>query len=440
MCVAPAAQALGAPAGGPGAPATPDGTSPSASAASPIDVLNERARPLSDLDALAEMVGDAQVVGLGEASHSGHEFFTLKERVFRHLVTTKGFTTFALETSWGAGVRLDDYVVHGIGDPEEIMREEFQGQYVFWNTAEYLDLIRWMRAYNATAPEGGELRFVGNDLGFPGRTAFARVRDYATAHRPDLRAEIDRLYAGLEPASGVQAGAWMGAQLAKDVKVRAAEASRARAVAELLRAHGAPEAGGAAGERDYTWAVQHATAIEQSFTGYAFSDEEFPQRMRYRDQVMAANTEWWLRNGGGRTLLASNNGHVAYVSDDPEEFPKPVGAFLRERLGGRYVSVGLTFGRGSVNALPDFTAQRPQTYRVAPAPKGHNEYLLGQVRHGDFALDLRDTPEPARSWLATSRPTRSYGLYNSAHDPQTALGRSYDVLIHLRQVQAGRLR
>ncbi|MFF1295767.1 MULTISPECIES: hypothetical protein [unclassified Streptomyces] len=43
------------------------------------------------------MIGDARVVGLGEATHSSHDFFALKDRVFRHLVEEKGFRTFALE-------------------------------------------------------------------------------------------------------------------------------------------------------------------------------------------------------------------------------------------------------------------------------------------------------------------------------------------------------
>lgn len=121
-------------------------------------------------------------------------------------------------------------------------------------------------------------------------------------------------------------------------------------------------------------------------------------------------------------------------------FPEPTGAFLRAELGGDYVSVGLTFHHGTVNALPDFTAQRPQTYTVAPAPADTNEYTLDQVRHRDFAIDLRTAPPAARRWLAQARPTRSYGLYWSTDDPSTALGDSYDVVVHLHQVRAADLR
>ncbi|MEV6885979.1 erythromycin esterase family protein [Streptomyces sp. NPDC051135] len=409
------------------------------SAAESVSALNRSALPLSDLEGLGRMVGDARVVGLGEASHSAHEFFTLKQRLFRRLVATKGFTTFVLEASWSTGLRLDAYVTRGSGDPARIMREEFQGQYVFWNTQEYLDLIRWMRRYNTSHPGRPQLRFAGNDLGYAGPEAFAQVTDYLAVHRPDLAGRVSDLYAGLKPTAGTQAGAWMAGQLGKDPSARRAEADRADAALALLRDHGRPRTAGRDAERAHAWAVQNATAVTQSFTGYAFPDDQFPERMRYRDRVMADNTAWWLRHEGGRILLASNNGHVAYTSDNPKEFPEPTGAFLRARLGQDYVSIGLTFHRGTVNALPGFTAQRPRRYTVAPAPRGYNEHTLDRLRHRDFGIDLRTAPEAARAWLATARPTRSYGLYWSTDDPDTALGLSYDILVHLHEVEAGHL-
>ncbi|OEJ36367.1 hypothetical protein BGK72_38335 [Streptomyces agglomeratus] len=386
------------------------------------------------------MVGSARVVGLGEASHSAHEFFTLKQRLFRHLVATKGFTTFALEASWSTGLRLDNYVVNGVGDPAQIMREEFEGQYVFWNTDEYLDLIHWMRDYNTASPRRPKLRFVGNDLGYAGPESFKRVVDYVSAYRPDLADRMSALYAGIRPSAGTRAGTWMNQQLTKDLALRKADAKRADEALAILRAEGRPDDASRRDNEAHEWALQNATAIMQSFNGYAFPDEQFAERMRYRDKVMADNTAWWSEHMRGKTLLASNNGHVAYTSDDPEMFPVPTGAFLRERLGKRYVNIGLTFNQGTLNALPDFTAQRPETYTVVPAPRGHNEHTLDMVRFQDYAIDLRTAPAAARAWLSTARPTRSYGLYWSPENPQTGLGQSYDILVHLHQVKAAHLR
>ncbi|MFJ2913562.1 hypothetical protein ACIO8F_30040 [Streptomyces sp. NPDC087228] len=63
-----------------------------------------------DLRPFGRMVGNATVVGVGEATHSSHEFFSFKHRAFRYLVQEKGFRTFALEAPWSTGQRLNDYV------------------------------------------------------------------------------------------------------------------------------------------------------------------------------------------------------------------------------------------------------------------------------------------------------------------------------------------
>lgn len=107
------------------APADPADTAGTTGAGrSPLRALEQAAHPLrstepggstADLRALGAMIGDAQVVGLGEATHGSHEFFTMKERIFRYLVEEKGYTTFALELSWSAGLQIDDYLQTGKG-------------------------------------------------------------------------------------------------------------------------------------------------------------------------------------------------------------------------------------------------------------------------------------------------------------------------------------
>ena len=55
---------------------------------------------LDDLAFLDQMIGDARIVALGEASHGTAEFFQMKHRMLEYLVKKKGFTVFALEGNW----------------------------------------------------------------------------------------------------------------------------------------------------------------------------------------------------------------------------------------------------------------------------------------------------------------------------------------------------
>jgi erythromycin esterase len=432
----PAVAAVGAP------PAATTAGPPAASSAV-VTALERAAHPLrtvepgrdsSDLRALDRMIGDARVVGVGEATHSSHDFFALKHRVFQHLVEAEGFRTFALEAPWSTGLRLDAYVLHGTGDPRRILREEFQRDYRWWNNTDYLKLIEWMRAYNVRHP-GDPVRFLGDDIAWTGPEVYDAVTAYVARAHPGLSARIEALYRGLAPT--VATGEYIERYLNSPLAERRERAARTGRALDLLRRQGP-----GADRKAYTWAVQHATAIDRTARQYAFDFDDPAQlaaSMRYRDEAMAANVLWWQRQTGTKVLLAAHDNHVGYVPDDPAHYPKVQGAFLRDALGTGYVSVGLTFDRGSFNAGgPDGAVRR---FTLGPAGEGSNERTLDRVRYRDFLLDLRTVGPPARQWLAQARPTRSIGTAYPDDGPyDIALARTHDVLIHLHRIRAAELR
>lgn len=414
------------------APAARAQQSATGPAADPLPALSRVAEPLSDLGAFDRMVRGAQVVGIGEATHNSREFFTTKHRVFRHLVETQGFTTYALEANWSAGLRLNDYVLHGKGDPRRVMREEFQNSYLLWHTREYLDLITWMRQYNLRHPRHA-VQFMGDDVGYAGPRLFDAVTEYVAETYPALLPEITRLYRASRPTSSVDAT--MKAYLTRPLGERRAMADDVRRARELL----AQRRPGPDRER-HAWMLQHARVIEQTGAMYAydlFDPAQVGNAMLHRDRTMAENTVWWQRHTGHRMLLSAHNGHVAYETSNPAQYPKLQGAFLRDALGSAYVSVGFTFGEGSFNALDTTDPAEPmRTFSVAPLPSGSNEHTLQQVSRRDYYLDLRTAPDAARAWLGVARPTRSIGNAWPAEPDPVRLATSYDVLIHLHKVIA----
>jgi erythromycin esterase len=125
------------------------------------------------------------------------------------------------------------------------------------------------------------------------------------------------------------------------------------------------------------------------------------------------------------------------VSANPEEYPRMQGAFLRDRMGARYVSIGFTFNSGSFNAQDE--NDEMGTFTVGPAAPGSNEYTLDKVPSRDYLLDMRGLAPQARAWLRESRPTRSIGTGWPESDKLISLGKTYDILIHLHHVRAARL-
>ena len=121
-----------------------------------------------DLAALDQIIGDARIVALGEATHGTAEFFRMKHRLFEYLVEKKGFTVFAFEANWPVVEIADRYVKTGEGSAAAALKEI--GFWV-WATEEVRDLIDWMRAYNSVPGRTKLLSFTGFDMQNPGAAA-----------------------------------------------------------------------------------------------------------------------------------------------------------------------------------------------------------------------------------------------------------------------------
>ncbi|MFG2653112.1 erythromycin esterase family protein [Streptomyces sp. NPDC048436] len=380
---------------------------------------------MKDLRPMGRMVGDASVVGLGEATHGSHEFFTMKDRVFRYLVEEKGFTTFAQEVSWTTGLRFDAYVRGGEGDVRALVHKELAK--TPWDTKEYVELLTWMRAYNDKHPPR-QVRFMGDDLNYPeiGVELFEGVEDYIRAHEPDLLPRITELYAPIRRLTNGDA------YMARPLEERRELAGKAREALRLLEKREPSSK-----STKFTWALQHARSLSQTATVYAFAldtPEGQKDAMLYRDRLMARNTAWWQRHTGGKVLLSAHNAHVSYESYDPR-YPKMQGAFLRDRLGKRYVSIGFTFDQGSFMAQSaESEVWKPRS--VGAATRGMNEYTLDKVRHDDYFLDMRTAPAPARKWLGKGRLTQSIGTAYPDGPYKIQLAPSHDILVHLHRVTA----
>ena len=142
-----------------------------------------------DLQPLKELVGDARIVALGECTHGTREIFQMKHRLTEFLASEMGFTLFSIEASTPEAYRVDDFVSRGEGDPAELIR----GMYFWtWSTAEVLDMVRWMRAFNEQGSQ--HIAFTGFDMQTPD-VAEEIVASYLAQHAPEAAAKARETYA-----------------------------------------------------------------------------------------------------------------------------------------------------------------------------------------------------------------------------------------------------
>src|SRR5947209_8734250 len=82
--------------------------------------VKELAYPLRDddprrYDPLLDMIGDARIVLLGEASHGTHEFYRERALITRRLIEEKGFSFVAVEGDWQECYQVNQWVKGGPG-------------------------------------------------------------------------------------------------------------------------------------------------------------------------------------------------------------------------------------------------------------------------------------------------------------------------------------
>jgi erythromycin esterase-like protein len=135
------------------------------------DQLHDVIRPIgSPGDAVApilDLVGDARIVLIGEASHGTYDFYDYRAEITRRLITEKGFIGVCAEADWPDAWRVNRFV-RGFNDDTNAA-EALAGFKRFpqwmWRNTVVLDFVNWLRQRNDRC-SGDECKcgFYGIDL------------------------------------------------------------------------------------------------------------------------------------------------------------------------------------------------------------------------------------------------------------------------------------
>ncbi len=112
---------------------------------------------------LLARIGDARIVLLGEASHGTSEFYRMRERISRELITKRGFRFVAIESDWPDAARVDHYVRHLEYPPSE-WTAFARFPVWMWRNNEVGAFIDWLRHHNAPLKDTSRVAFHGLDL------------------------------------------------------------------------------------------------------------------------------------------------------------------------------------------------------------------------------------------------------------------------------------
>jgi erythromycin esterase len=395
----------------------------------------------SDLAPLRDIVGDARVVSIGESTHRVHEFYQVRHRLTRFLVTELGFTAFVMESGFPEGKAVDDWVLGGPGELSSLLRNGIT--YHMGKCREMRDHLEWMRAHNAGHER--KVRFYGMDV--PDSSASAKpaveaclafLDDVDPAYAAVVRASLLPLF-GYLPADRTGL-AWpaptLQAYLALEPAVRQELTARIGELAERLLAMRVVYP-------DADFACQCAITarhMDAFLAAMAAGAHRTYRGANLRDLAMADNVEWILRRED-RIVVAAANGHVQrwpfrvppYVNDELTM----AGQHLAASLGDRMVVIATTFGGGTLwlhRADPDGPPGHttPFVEPVGPFAEPDNlDTLLAGTGIPLGLLDLRALP--AHGPIA-DRFVRISSIMTGPHPQPVNPAAAFDAVIHIDTV------
>ena len=412
--------------------------------------LRDAAHPITgsadDYDLLLELIGDAQVVLLGEASHGTHEFYHERARITRRLIEEEGFTAVAVEADWPDAYRVNRWVrgrsddrdaFEALGDFERFPRW-------MWRNRDVLQFVDWLHRHNAEQPEDRRAGFYGLDL----YSLFASMQEvirFLEKVDPEAAARARYRYSCFD-AFGEDTQAYGYA--AEFGVTRSCEDQAVQQLLEVQRDRAAlAERDGRVPEDELFYTEQNARLVRNAEEYYRTMFRGRVDSWNLRDRHMSETLEaliGHLARGGrrARVVVWEHNSHIgdALATEMGQLGEWNIGQLTRQRLGDQSMLIGFTTYSGTVTAASDWDAPAERK-RVRPALPESFEALFHTVGIPDFLLPLRGDARLAEA-LEKPRLERAIGVIyrpeseRVSHYFEARIPQQFDAVIHLDDTSA----
>ncbi|MHA6797594.1 erythromycin esterase family protein (plasmid) [Pseudonocardia bannensis] len=400
-------------------------------------------------DALFELVGDAHIVLLGEASHGTGDFYAARAAMTRRLVEEKGFCAVAAEADWPDAYRVNRYV-RGRGedaDAEEALRGFQRFPTWMWRNAVVLDFVGWLRERNDRIDdERRKAGFYGLDL-YSLYRSIDEVITYLDRVDPAAAQRARERY-GCFDHYGTDDGQTYGLAAA----LGAGETCEQEVIDQLvdLQRHGLEYArrDGLLAEDEQFYAEQNALVVRNAAEYYRsmFSGRALSWNLRDRHMVetLDAVQGHLTRQLGdpAKIVVWEHNSHLgdARATEMAARGELNVGQLVRERHAGDCRNLGFTTYTGTVTAADDWGGEAQRKW-VRPALPGSIEELFHEVGQKEFMLSFA-TATRAAEVLRPARLERAIGVIyrpeteRASHYFRARVADQFDAVIHIDDTRA----
>ena len=122
--------------------------------------------PDGALEGVLDLIGDARLVLIGEATHGTHEFYRTRAELTQELIVSRGFNVVAVEADWPVAFRANRWVR---GNGTDTSAEEALGDFSrfprwMWRNKDVVRFLGWLRGHNLQRSLREQVGFYGLDL------------------------------------------------------------------------------------------------------------------------------------------------------------------------------------------------------------------------------------------------------------------------------------
>jgi len=363
-------------------------------------LLKKSVNPLrgadKDYDPWMDLIGEARIVLLGEASHGTHEFYRERATITRRLIQEKGFTAVAVEADWPDAYRVNRYV---LGRSREANGLESLADFKrfptwMWRNRDVLDFVTWLRAHNESqSGDASAAGFYGLDLYSLHASMRASLKyldriDPESAQRARSRYACFDHYGEDTQRYGYAAGFGLAKTCEDDVIAQLKDLHR--------RAENYLHRDGFVAEDEFFFAEQNARLVKNAERYYRSMFQDRVSSWNLRDQHMAETLTALMahlsrRRTQPKVVVWAHNSHLgdARATQMGESGELNVGQLIREHYGREAVLIGFSTYRGTVTAASDWDGPMERK-AVLPALAESYEAMFHEVGIPRFLLTLND--------------------------------------------------
>src|SRR2546430_440044 len=398
-----------------------------------------------DHDKLLELIGDARLVLLGEATHGTHEFYFERAAITKRLIAEKGFSIVAIEADWPDSARVHRYVRGASADTnaDEALSGFRRFPTWMWRNKVVVEFVEWLRAFNknidANRPEAG---FYGMDL-YSLHASIEAVLKYLDKIDPDSARRARLRYSCFDHFSRKPQeygyATTVGAIESCEKAVVEQLTELQQKAAEFLSRDGEVAA------EELFFAEQNARLVKDAEQYYRSMFRGRASSWNLRDRHMVNTIGKLVAHLNGsrqpKAIVWAHNSHLgdARATEMSHYGEVNVGQLIRERFVNEAVLIGFTTYHGTVTAASDWGAPAERK-NVRPALEGSYEDLFHQTGLPRFWIDLRGAGQIGV--LQQRRIERAIGVIyrpeseRLSHYFHARLPEQFDAVIHIDETRA----